>query len=657
MKGIFATIFAFYILLGCSEHKAQRFSSVEPMQNIYRDKIMQKIHDLKDKRDTEKLSQYLQHSEANYRSQAALAFGSVQDTTILNDLYQLVMDPEAEVQRAAAFAIGQTGSGASEEYLIALSLKNDNPIVKAEIYEAIGKCGSERGLNYLSDLAITHERTTEGLLWGFARFSIKGITNSKSTSRVLDLLKTENLTEYQRYVASIYFNRLKVLTPEQLKDVSEIFSEVEDQQVKENLINVLAKNYSKRHSSIIDSALKSNNNNILINILRSLPEEAYFPNQSRVEELLKHSNINVAISASEFFLRLANKKHARRYLSLASPELNWRVGTTLFHAALKASPSNETTIDAIMTRYKNSMNIYEKAFLLRALGEDIGSFKFLAKETFGSEEKIISAYGMEALVHMRESEKFDYHNDRYKSKGGSDLYQEFALILKQAISSNETSLVAQAAQVLRVPGYNYINTYSNTYFLKQALHRLEVPEQLEAFVELKKTIAYFEGEEYDTKNNSLFNNPINWKLVQTIDQNELAVLETNKGKITLALKVNEAPGTVANFLRLSKDDFYNQLTTHRVVPNFVVQGGCPRGDGWGETEFSIRSEFSFLKYSKGSVGMASAGKDTESSQWFITHSATPHLDGRYTIFAEVVDGIDIVNRLEIGDRIIDVKIH
>ena len=92
------------------------------------------------------------------------------------------------------------------------------------------------------------------------------------------------------------------------------------------------------------------------------------------------------------------------------------------------------------------------------------------------------------------------------------------------------------------------------------------------------------------------------------------------------------------------------------MPNFVVQGGCPRGDGWGGEAYSIRSEFSPRRYKTGSIGMASAGKDTEGTQWFITHSSTPHLEGRYTLFAEVVQGLDVVHQLEVGDTIISVEI-
>jgi cyclophilin family peptidyl-prolyl cis-trans isomerase len=120
--------------------------------------------------------------------------------------------------------------------------------------------------------------------------------------------------------------------------------------------------------------------------------------------------------------------------------------------------------------------------------------------------------------------------------------------------------------------------------------------------------------------------------------------------------VEEAPGSVANFVKLAREKYFDGKLIHRVVPNFVIQDGCNRGDGWGSENYSIRSEFSPVRYKAGSVGMASAGKDTEGTQWFITHSSTPHLDGRYTIFAEVIEGLAVVNLIEVGDQILSVEI-
>ncbi len=142
--------------------------------------------------------------------------------------------------------------------------------------------------------------------------------------------------------------------------------------------------------------------------------------------------------------------------------------------------------------------------------------------------------------------------------------------------------------------------------------------------------------------------------LQSLPDTLALTLQTVRGDIQIQMFKNVAPFTVMSFLKLtSQRGYFRGLTFHRVVPNFVVQGGCPRGDGWGGPGFTLRSEFSPLRYGTGTIGVASAGKDTEGSQFFITHSPQPHLDGRYTIIGKVVSGMDVVDRIERDDRIFD----
>jgi cyclophilin family peptidyl-prolyl cis-trans isomerase len=145
---------------------------------------------------------------------------------------------------------------------------------------------------------------------------------------------------------------------------------------------------------------------------------------------------------------------------------------------------------------------------------------------------------------------------------------------------------------------------------------------------------------------------IDWALVRSIPAHQIWVLETSKGKIRIELDVESAPSTVGNIVRLVREKYYDGKLFHRVVPNFVAQAGCPRGDGWGSVEPMIRSEWPGPRFTTGAVGMASAGKDTESCQFFITHSSTPHLDGRYTVFGYVQSGMEVVDQLNLGDEIL-----
>ncbi|MDD3408775.1 MAG: peptidylprolyl isomerase, partial [Methanobacteriaceae archaeon] len=130
-----------------------------------------------------------------------------------------------------------------------------------------------------------------------------------------------------------------------------------------------------------------------------------------------------------------------------------------------------------------------------------------------------------------------------------------------------------------------------------------------------------------------------------------ATIETEKGNILLELFPNEEPGTVANFEKLANSEFYDGLTFHRVIPDFVIQGGDPNGNGTGGPGYTIKceTEGNPHKHGVGALSMAHAGKDTGGSQFFITHSPQPHLDGVHTIFGKVIEGMDVVNAIEQGD--------
>ncbi|HEX8286137.1 MAG TPA: peptidylprolyl isomerase [Pyrinomonadaceae bacterium] len=135
-----------------------------------------------------------------------------------------------------------------------------------------------------------------------------------------------------------------------------------------------------------------------------------------------------------------------------------------------------------------------------------------------------------------------------------------------------------------------------------------------------------------------------------------AVVSTDKGAVTIELLPEDAPLTVDNFVQLARRNYFNNVLFHRVVPNFVVQGGDPRGDGNGGPGYQIRCEINTVPYARGAVGMALSGKDTGGSQWFVTHSPQPHLDGGYTVFGRVVEGMEVVDRIVRGDRIRSVTI-
>ena len=139
-----------------------------------------------------------------------------------------------------------------------------------------------------------------------------------------------------------------------------------------------------------------------------------------------------------------------------------------------------------------------------------------------------------------------------------------------------------------------------------------------------------------------------------------AIIKSDKGDMTVEFYDKDAPKTVANFIKLSEDGYYNGLTFHRVIPDFVVQGGCPDGTGAGGPGYSIDCELDGENqyHDKGVLSMAHAGRNTGGSQFFICHSRdnTAHLDKNHTCFGRVIKGLEIIDEIRQGDKIVNVSI-
>ncbi|CAM2006970.1 peptidylprolyl isomerase [Acanthopleuribacter pedis] len=227
---------------------------------------------------------------------------------------------------------------------------------------------------------------------------------------------------------------------------------------------------------------------------------------------------------------------------------------------------------------------------------------------------------------------------------------------------------ALLAQPLPEPDFHYAVIDSLEALMPDAARRGRLLQQLQAHPDYLVRLKAFEtaGTVDFARRRNLFNRPWNHPLpAQILQQAALFaqgapeptwLLQTNRGEIRIKLRGSYAPITCANIVYLSNRKYFDNMPIHRVVPNFVVQAGDSRGDGSGGPGHTIPCEINTLRYKRGTVGMALAGKDTGGSQWFICHSAQPHLDGNYTVFGQVTEGMPLVDRLEEGDIILNTRI-
>jgi cyclophilin family peptidyl-prolyl cis-trans isomerase len=363
----------------------------------------------------------------------------------------------------------------------------------------------------------------------------------------------------------------------------------------------------------------------------------------RMFTMINHANGIEQELASHYLYRLSrgDSSIAKAYLALKGtmpPNIEKRI------ALLEEKPIERkwSFEDLWKQKWESTTNPYHKIDLIENLDNGkptLESFLYeLAFDT--SQHYILRNTAFEKLMSINPSKKWNY--------------------VLQAIKSNDMALQSLACYEIHPLKPKYPTRFKElqTELLsasKQAQSELVLPLQSETYIDLGKAIEVLGGDKFEGYVPE-FTRPIDWEFVKTIPQGQQVTIVTNKGTITLQTFVNQAPGTVANFLALVDSGFYKGKYFHRVVPQFVIQGGCARGDGWGGLNWNQRSEFSnYLNYKAGAVGVASAGKDTEGVQFFITHCPTPHLDGRYTIFAQVIDGMGVVNKIEVGDTIIRVE--
>ncbi len=625
------------------------------MTNRFGDDTLVKIYGFQNLRDGQSLLPYLTHSNPMYREATALTYASVQDTTLADTLASLLKDKAIAVRHAAAYALGQTGKKMKarhqvEDALILAWEVEKNKQVKIKLLEAIGRVATQKGLKYLANLKIKDEDLLYGLALGIFRAGQSRMFNDSLNETMINLIGPGH-QERVREMASHHlarFGRLAKGLDQREADLIQAAASDQHPYVRMNCIRALSNIQSPLAQATLVNSIKNDENYLVrINALRTY-RASYDSVRTLILETLNDENEHVAITASQYLLRNATVADVDTLLQLAQKSPYWLVKSNLLSVAYKFSDDNKVG-DYIKATYNKSKNIYEQSYLLTALATQLKDYGWIAEKLYNSDNKVIRTFAIDALSQIRRLPSFD------KVKADS-VKKDFGDIFKYAIESKDVGLIYHAAQTLRNDKLGYKKYYRDRSFLQKTLDSLDLPRDIEAYQELQRTIDYFNGKKKTKPSPTKTKKEMDWALVKGLPQSQKVQLKTSKGNVTFELFVNEAPMSVATFVTLAKKGFYDGKTFHRVIANFVAQGGCPRGDGFGGLDYSIASEFAPLNYGTGYVGLASAGKDTESCQWFITHSPTPHLDGNYTIFAKVVEGMDVVHKLMIGDKIESVKL-
>ena len=667
------------------------------LPNKYVDVTMRLIGTAQDERNVSALLPWLSNGNPIYRREAALALASVQSKTAVPALLPLLRDVDSGVRRAAAFALGQASDSTIVDSLRVRVLQEKDDVVRRYMHEALGRSVTRRSLPELWRVETLNDTARAvALAWGLNRAALRGFSSSEAVRRTALLLNDPKLPVRGRLAAAVALSRTRGLDsalarlaeapllrvvqkdrnfavraaaaltlgkiaaladklPEPVPVVSEAENEAGTAAPATAPAPSLVLPLPASPAAVLARlATKDPDYRVRLSAIRALPfgAEAYSTSRVAVFEALRRDRAAVALAAADWLLAHARGEAGPALAALAdgNRQASARVRAALLRAAIRYSSraARPSLFETIRKRYPVAASVYEKGFFLEALGEDPAAFVFVRNEAFGvGRSPVVAGYALASLLSMRRLPDFPAARQT-----------DFSASMRQALTGGDVAQLGTAAEALADPKLYPEPLTDNLAALRAAQTRLQLPREIEAWQTLQQALDKLEKAPKPTPTPlaTAQQFPIDWAVVQAVPLGQQVRLRTSKGMVLLELKPNEAPGSVASFVTLLGQHFYDNLYFHRVVPNFVVQGGDPRGDGNGSAPYNLRSEFGDLRYEEGSVGLASAGKDTESCQFFITHTPTPHLDGRYTIFAQVVGGMDVVHKLDIGDRILSVEL-
>lgn len=623
---------------------------------------IQNIYNLQDKQDISGLYAYLRSEDPSHRYLAALAMGSIKSEESVDTLSLLLKDPVMEVRTAAAYSLGQIGNVKSAARLIVAFRNKDtidvNTNFNCHVLEAVGKTGNLKDLINLSSVK-TYRSTDTLLVLGQARaiyrMSLRNIVAQEGTSRMVDLLYSATTPHEIKLLAAHYLARANNL------DLSLAHIRLTDYFTRERHPDIrmaMATSFGKNRDSLFLPALKTalsieNDYRVKLNIIRALSQYPYFDVKDILWPYLKHENLHLASAAAQGFQSNGFVEDVPLYVQYDNDSIPWQVrapmnGAVLAHTALYYTKSKQAMTAKILENYKNEKNIYGKAAYIHALAKDPFNYQVIAKVYKDSDRSTLKFASLEGLGSILRNPLF------FKAFGNNfgRVKAEILETLVSGISSGDVAQISVVAHILKEEKLQWSYWIKDFDFIEDALKKLKLPRDIETYNDLASCRAFLKNEKFTPKKPE-YNQPIDWELLTTkVGDSSIAAIKTDKGLIRIQLFKKSAPGTVANFVRLIDEKFYNGKVFHRVVPNFVIQTGCPRGDGYGSLDYTIRSELPITYYNKeGYVGMASAGHHTEGTQWFITQSPAPHLDGNYTIFGKVIEGMEVVHTLTQGDKI------
>lgn len=635
MKKVLLLLTVAAVFLACQKPKAK---------NKFADEDLIKVHQWADQHVSDSLAKVLFGKDLKLAKEAALAMASVQDMKCALALHETLKTAEdPELRANCIYALGNTPLPGTLQYLQAINVNSaieDQEMVVALAKHVKGKTEEEEQsvfnaffFNYMMNYNAPDEPDREA----YAKALMIAHNNGFYQQQLIDRLPY--FLQHSRGEARIASAYALVRCPQPLENktiqyVAQWLKTERNSDVKAILVNLAGKsNDPDLIKTAIDYAHGSTQDiNVRVAAVRALKKSFAFK-ASQIADLLADKN---SVLVEEVMQALCSAPDLAAQLPSIEQALGGKLPHPLF-AKMRIVAGADANGEAAFAEMQQTNDVYKQAAYadaLSATGEQTSNLLQLVLSTSSPAVRYACATSLSSLV----------------SAGKWKSTEPLVPACQSILALNDVGAISGFLPAIVEHVWTEEEKATLAISLEQALGKLSLPKEVETYNELISALNTFSGGTREKAQTSL-NHSIDWELVKSIAYNQEAVVKTSKGEFTMMLKVNDAPGSVANFVDLVNKGFYNGLSFHRVIPGFVAQGGCPRGDGMGGTDYTIRSEFYLHRYNAGSVGLASAGKDTESCQWFVSLMPTQHLEGRYTIFAEVTSGMEVVKSLMVGDKI------
>jgi cyclophilin family peptidyl-prolyl cis-trans isomerase/HEAT repeat protein len=622
------------------------------------------------------LERYLRDRHAGVRRRAALTAGRIGDAAVLPTLVDLMNDGEAEVRQMAAFALGLVGDARALDRLLA-GLGDTDPVVRGRSAEALGRLGDKRAAGPIAGLVLGALPKGAPLVavrgddpgdphdpWLELRLALLALARLKDPAAAESALLAAGKPRFDWWAAVYVAMRLEAapLLPVLLAgagsddplsralaarglgalkggasfDALARLARDPDANVAVAALRGLAALGDARGAVIAAAQLGSEQESVVreaLLALATLPADRGV--RSAIVPLVGDARPFVRAAALQALARTARDELAL-VLSGLDPDLDWTVRAALAGAlgtagdeasvsilfSLLEDPDARVVAAALESLRKargaDAADTLRRHLEHADLGVRLAAAENLAALKLAGQAGALAAAYRRALAEREPDVRLALVAALAEDKGGAEALQE--------VARNDPARVvrARAAAALRAQGQAAPDPGP-----ERAAHpALDYREAMAPYVPRAGARLY----------------------------TPRALVHTAKGVIEIHLNIVEAPLTCASFIDLARRGFYDGLTFHRVVPGFVIQGGCPRGDGNGGPGYTLRCEIGQQPYGRGAVGMALSGKDTGGSQFFITHAPAPQLDGGYTVFGRVAKGMDVVDRIQPGDVIDRVEI-